>query len=104
MDPTWGCEPLVCMIRLVADSRRAAAVEDLGRGSPVRPRVGAPLPRIWGPGQSPAGAQRRTKAANDPAPHRDVQLSRRRTKAIQNPAPKRDVQLSRTNATKYPAR
>src|SRR5579859_1131615 len=72
--------------------------------------VGGPLPAGWGPGQSPAGAQRRTKATHDPALYRDVHSVR--TKATHDPATHRDVHpvqspagaQRRTKATYNPAR
>src|SRR5579859_908327 len=62
-------------------SRRAAAREGTrsaeGLGGPRPSSLGLALTiRIWGPGQSPAGAQRRTKAIHNPAPTRDVHLCR----------------------------
>src|SRR5579859_3203418 len=60
--------------------------------------VGGPLPAGWGPGQSPAGAQRRTKPTKWPATDRAVHPvqspagAQRRTKAIHGPARYRDVQ------------
>src|SRR5579859_6928253 len=44
-----------------------------GLGGPRPSSLGLALTiRIWGPGQSPAGAQRRTKATHDPALYREV--------------------------------
>src|SRR5579859_2360938 len=83
-------------------SRSAAARE----GTLSAEGLGGPRPsslvlaltiRIWGPGQSPAGAQRRTKATHDPALYREVHPvqspagAQRRTKATHDPALYRDV-------------
>src|SRR5579859_1482716 len=95
-------------------SRRAAAREGTrsteGLGGPRPSSLGLALPiRIWGPGQSPAGAQRRTKASKDPAPDRDVHPvqspagAQRRTKASKDPAPDRDVHAVRTKGNTRPA-
>src|SRR5579859_1848341 len=84
-----------------------------GLGGPRPSSLGLALTiRIWGPGQSPAGAQRRTKATHDTARYRDVHPVQRRTKAVHDPAPHRDVHpvqspagaQRRTKAIHSPAR
>src|SRR5579859_991137 len=66
-----------------------------GLGGPRPSSLGLALTiRIWGPGQSPAGAQRRTERTHHPAPDRDVHEARR-TKATKSPARYRDVQEAR---------
>src|SRR5579859_1516871 len=83
-----------------------------GLGGPRPSSLGLALPiRIWGPGQSPAGAQRRTKATNQPATYRAVHPvqspagAQRRTKATKHPATDRAVhETPRTKATHEPGR
>src|SRR5579859_5256348 len=57
--------------------------------------VDGPLPAGWGPGQSPAGAQRRTKATHDPATHRDIHIARYAGHDCGELAPPRDVSENR---------
>src|SRR5579859_8276231 len=93
--------------RLVAPGVETRSAEGLGVAG-CHDSVGAPLPAGWGPGQSPAGAQRRTKALQQPARDRAVHPvqspagAQRRTKALADPATYRDVHpvQRRTKATK----
>src|SRR5579859_5943747 len=63
----WRLRHLIFQQRRDATAReRTRSTEGLGGPHPSSLGLALTI-RIWGPGQSPAGAQRRTKATFDPA-------------------------------------
>src|SRR5579859_7458326 len=116
MSVTNRVTPVSVRNRVVAPRDETRSAEGLGGPRPSSLGLALTI-RIWGPGQSPAGAQRRTKATHDPARDRAVHPvqspagAQRRTKATHDPARDRAVHpvqspagaQRRTKATHDPA-